>query len=378
MSFFGALFTTALRANLASRRTWCLVLLLPLLTFGLARLAPAQEIAAPVQVGVVLPREGGGDFWKRLEGRSGLVVSFQAAGLEQARRRVALGRWDCALVLPEDFQERLDRQELEGLFTLLTGPGSAVYPLVRETVSACVAECISPAMAEGYLLDSGILTEVEAVQARLRLRESLLDRDRVLVALETWDGAPMDPLALADRGVDNLLAGAAAVLLLVWALFAAMDLGRWLDSPFARRLAPLQGSFLPLLARLTAALTPALCSGALALLALERPLPRILALIPYLAFWGAAALALARWRAGWTALPVLLPLAPVLGLLLPPVLLDVSVLFPALAPAVRWSPVTLYLRAGGGSWGDGLVLVAGAAAILALAWAAETKKKPAV
>ena len=71
-------------------------------------------------------------------------------------------------------------------------------------------------------------------------------------------------------------------------------------------------------------------------------------------------------------------LAPVLGLLLPPVLLDVSVLFPALAPAVRWSPVTLYLRAGGGSWGDGLVLVAGAAAILALAWAAETKKKPAV
>ena len=81
-------------------------------------------------------------------------------------------------------------------------------------------------MAEGYLLDSGILTEAEAVQARPRLRESLLERDRVLVALETWDGAPMDPLALADRGVDDLLAGAAAVLLLVWALFAAMDLGR--------------------------------------------------------------------------------------------------------------------------------------------------------
>ncbi len=63
-----------------------------------------------------------------------------------------------------------------------------------------------------------------------------------------------------------------------------------------------------------------------------------LALIPYLAFWGAA----------------------------------------ALAPAVRWSPVALYLRAGGGSWGDGLALAAGAAAVLALAWAAETKKKPAV
>lgn len=206
MSFFGALFINALRANLASLRTWCLVLLLPLLTFGLARLAPAQEIAAPVQVGVVLPREGGWDFWRRLEGRSGLVVSFQAAGLEQARRQVALGRWDCT-------------------------PAPPPTPLVRETVSACVAECISPAMAEGYLLDSGILTEAEAVQARPRLRESLLERDRVLAAL---------------------------------------------------------------------------------------------------------------------------------------------------APAVRWSPVALYLRAGGGSWGDGLALAAGAAAVLALAWAAETKKKPAV
>ena len=100
MSFFGALFINALRANLASLRTWCLVLLLPLLTFGLARLAPAQEIAAPVQVGVVLPREGGWDFWRRLEGRSGRVVSFQAAGLEQARRQVALGRWDCAPAPP--------------------------------------------------------------------------------------------------------------------------------------------------------------------------------------------------------------------------------------------------------------------------------------
>lgn len=126
----------------------------------------------------------------------------------------ATGMAALSLVL---YQRRTDRQELEGLFTLLTGPGSAAYPLVRETVSACVAECISPAMAEGYLLDSGILTEAEAVQARPRLRESLLERDRVLVALETWGGAPMDPLALADRGVDDLLAGAAAVLALAWA-----------------------------------------------------------------------------------------------------------------------------------------------------------------
>ena len=72
---------------------------------------------------------------------------------------MAAGRWDCALVLPEDFEDRLTRLEVDGLFTLVTGPGSAVYPMVRETASACVAELISPGMAEDYLLDSGIVTE---------------------------------------------------------------------------------------------------------------------------------------------------------------------------------------------------------------------------
>ena len=59
------------------------------------------------------------------------------------------------------------------------------------------------------------------------------------------------------------------------------------------------------------------------------------------------------------------------GLLLSPVLLDLSLLFPALAPVVRWMPVTLYLRACDGCWTDGLALAAGAAAVLALLWAAD-------
>ena len=61
-------------------------------------------------------------------------------------------------------------------------------------------------------------------------------------------------------------------------------------------------------------------------------------------------------------LPVVLPFVPALGLLLSPMLLDLSQLFPALAPAVRWNPLTLYLRAGGGHWQDGLLLAALAAA----------------
>lgn len=366
MSFFRTFFTSASRLRLADWRAWAMLLLLPAITFGVARLLPAEEVSAPVQVGVVLPETGGGEFWRRLEARGGLVVVFHKADYEKAERLVAAGRWDCALVLPEDFEDRLTAGELEGLFTLLIGPGSVVYPMVRETVTACVSERVSPAMAGDYLLQSGILDETGLKEARPRLDQVLLERDRVLVSMETTDGHPLDPLALADSGVSSLLSGLTAVMLSIWALFTAMDLGRWLDSPFARRLAPLRGRLSLLLPRLAAALLPALCAGALALLAVECPLAAVLALVPYLLFWGAAAMALALWSLAWNALPALIPFVPALGLLLSPTLLDLSTLFPALAPAVRWNPVTLYLRACGGSWGDGLLLAAAGAAVLAL------------
>lgn len=266
MRFFAALFRTCLRTQLSSVRTWILLLFLPLVIFCAARLLPAGEVTTPVQVGVVLPEQGGEAFWKKLEARSGLVVTFHRATYDQTERQVAASRWDCALVLPEDFDARLARQEVEGLFTLLTGPGSTVYPMVRETAAACVAELIAPGVAEAYLLDSGILDEAEAEAARPRLNQVLLDRDRVLVSLETADGRPLDPLVLADRGVSSLLSGLTALLLLIWLLFAAMDMGWWLDSPAVRRLAPLRGMLPLLLPRLAAALLPMLCSGAVALM----------------------------------------------------------------------------------------------------------------
>ena len=267
MSFFLALFKSGLRSQLSNWRGCLLLLLLPLTTFTAARLLPAEEVSAPVQVGVVLPAEGGGDFWARLEARSGLVVTFRRADYAQAERQVATGLWDCALVLPPDFEARLDRLDTEELFTLLIGPGSAVYPLVRETVSACVAELIAPGMAERYLLDSGISGAGGLEDAGSRLHEVLPDGERVLVSMETADGRLLDPLALADSGVSLLLTGLVALLLLLWTLFTAADLGRWLVSPFARRLLPLRGRRALLLPRLAAALLPALCAGGLALLA---------------------------------------------------------------------------------------------------------------
>ena len=366
MNFFRTALIGSLRAQFTAWRTWLLMLLLPLTVFGALWALPAEEVSTPVQVGAVLPEEGGEGFWQRLEARSGLVVTFHRADLDQAEQQVAAGRWDCALVLPEDFRERLSRRDTDRIFRLLIGPGSTVYPLVRETAASCLAEEISPGMAEDYLLDSGIVTEERIGSVRSRLEEVLLDQDRVLVSMETADGRPLDPLSLADSGISGLLAGLTAILLTIWALLTAMDLGRWLDSPFARRLIPLRGRLALLLPRLAGALIPALCAGALALLALERPLPYLLALVPYLLFCGAAVLVLARIRPLWEALPVLMPFVPAAGLLLSPVLLDLSVLFPALGPLSRWMPITLYLRACGGAWEDGLVLAAGGAVLLAL------------
>ena len=187
MSFFLSCLAAALRARLRDPRTW-LLLLLPLTVFGAKALLPAQEAAAPVQVGVVLPQQGGQAFWDKLERRSGLAVSFLRADEEEARRQVAAGRWDCALVLPYDLEERLAATDTYELIDLLIGPGSTAYPLVRETAAACVAELAAPAIAEDYLLQRKIADEASIAGLRPRLRETLADQDRVHVSLETVDG----------------------------------------------------------------------------------------------------------------------------------------------------------------------------------------------
>ena len=71
---------------------------------------------------------------------------------------------------------------------------------------------------------------------------------------------------------------------------------------------------------------------------------------------------------------LLMPFVPVLGVLLSPVLLDLSTLFPTLAPVIRWNPITLFLRACGGSWTDGLLLAAGGTAIVFLLLASDRAK----
>lgn len=363
MKFFFINLKMALLARLGDWRCW-LLLLLPLLALGARTALAPEETAAPVRVGVVLPEDGGEAFWARLEQRDGLVTQFIRAGEDRARRQVAAGNWDCALLLPEDFETRLEKLDTYHLITLLTAPGSTAYPLVRESAGACLFELMGPGVAERYLLDSGIADGSTIAPMRPRLEERLLDRDRVLVSLETADGRPLDPVALADRGTGSLLAGLTAVVLLVWTLSTALDLGRWLETPYARRLLALRGRSV-LLPRLAAAMVPAAWAGSLALWAAGSP-GGIPALLAYLLFWSGAALLLCRCRPLLEALPVALPFVPVGAVVLTPVVVEPGVLFPTMGAALRWMPMALYLEGCGGEPGAPGVLAAAGVLLLFL------------
>ena len=60
MSIFLPLFKSSLRTQLASRRTWLLMLLLPLMTYGTTALLPAREVSTTHQDGRGLTEQGRG------------------------------------------------------------------------------------------------------------------------------------------------------------------------------------------------------------------------------------------------------------------------------------------------------------------------------
>lgn len=357
MSYLCLALGLSLRQSLGRWKYWALLALV--LAGAVAwRLALRPSEAGAVTVGVVLPETGGEAFWTRLEARGDELVQFRRSSPEEAERMVSTGRWDCALVLAEDFDRRLAAGTYEDLVTVVIGPGSAVYPLVREGAAAVLLELAAPVVARDYLLSRGLAdpAAMEALWPRLTL--ALPEGRRVTVAAETLDGTPLQPLALAGAGRDQVFRGVLAVLLLVWALSAAGDLGRWRESDLARRLLTARSLPEVLLPQLGGLLLPPFLAGGAALwLAGGEPV-YVLMLLPYLLALGGLALLLARLPRVCRLLPALLPLAAAAGLLLSPVLLDVTLLFPGLAPVSRLLPVTLYLEGcGGHPWGAAGLLV---------------------
>ena len=376
MRYFLTAFTVELGRKLRNIKTWVPVILLPLLIWACIALLPQQERAAPVQVGVVCPKAGAEEFRELLEQRSGIIVTFMETDMDTACGKVATGQWDCALVPAEDFAARIESLDFDGLFTLYIGENSAVYPLVREAVSASVAELAAPEMARDYMEQAGLYTDESAALAEELLSRILTEEDRILIEMETASGAPLAQLSLAEQTWNGALRGILAIVLLIWMLFTAVDLGRWRDSPAGRRMRPQQSGTALLLPHAVAAAVPALLSGLTACVVLRESAVSVLALLCYLAALTALAVLAARVRSVWTALPILMPVVPVLCLLLSPVIADFSLFVPALAIPQACLPVTMFLRACTGATGQLAVMAAlAAAAVLCSVLADSVRRK---
>lgn len=360
---------TALSLRIRDVKSWLVLLMIPLLVLTVRLCLPEEEAAAPVRVGVSLPEEGAEAFWALLDERSGTVLQFLLADEEEIDRNVAAGKWDCGLIVAEDFAERLEQMDTDRMFTLRISSGSTVYPLVQETISACTARLLSAGIAQEYLQDSGIgLTEEAKTILRSRLQEPVSEADCVVVTMKTSDGAQLDPLTVAQGGVDALLRWVISAVLLVHMLLCTADLGKWFTSNGVRRMRPLRSATALLASRVSADGILAAAAGCAAMLLLGDGFAGCLAVATYVCFWASAAVLMARFPAIWSAMPILPPFAVVISLLLSSVLMDVSGMLPALGGIAGYVPSAVFLRICGGETPMALAGFAVAAGILAVSW----------
>lgn len=340
MKFFFCCLGSDLRNQLRSWRNWLLILILPVMTAALVLGLPKDELAAPVQVGVVLPEGQGKAFWNYLEQRSDAVVSFVRTDGDTMRSKVSTGQWDCGIVLDEDFDARLEALDTNQVITFFTGPGSTVYPVVQETAATAVLDLISEDIALNYMKKNGI-------EDLYHLEELGQDR-RVLVSLQTRNGESMMTYELADRQLGGIILGCLGLVLLIWALFGAMDLGKWTAHPSVRRFLMVQDLRLLLLSRGLAMLIISGLGAAAAVCLIPQRVFGFFALIPYLLSIWALALLVSRVKPFWSALPSLMSAVTVIGVLTSPILFDLRGLHPVLDRVMDWLPLNQFLLAAQG------------------------------
>jgi len=356
MSLFFRIFALTLR------KRWYLLLflLLPMLLLPVSQKLARPE-TAPVQVGVCLPKEGGDAFWQALSQHSGQVVEFIRTDEADLRRQVAGGRWDCGLLLAEDFALRLQEGDTDRCIRLLLGPASAAYPLVRETAAACLLRVYAPNIAASVLAELGA-----------RSPDDWFTPEPVDIQTQTLSGAPLQPLSLAGDTARRLIAGLVAALLTVFSLCAALDAGHWLQNGAAQRISALRSAAAVALPRLTALYLPAVTACILSLWVLGAA-QFGLWLLPYSVFLLAVSLFAALRPRLLPAIPALLPFVPVCCVLLSPVLTEAILPLPEL---LRFLPMSLYLAACDGSPAAAPVLLSAGALLMALATLRDCAKRP--
>jgi len=358
MNFFFLSFRMELKRRLRTAGSLVLLALVLILSVCAAILPGSRE--AVVRVGLVLPRSGAALEELLMERCSELVV-FLPTDEETLNRKVLTGQWDCGLIAHEDFAEKLESLDLRNLFTMKISPASTVYPLIQETVAACVTELTGPEIARSYLREQGL--ETGDLDERLVALEQ--SSQRVDVVLETLDGARLRAPDLTSTGVERILRGLVGVLALLWGLYLTGDLGRFLQSGSGLRLRSLRGVTGLLLPRLCAALLPVLVWGMGLLLALGGWKASV-AFGAFLTVVLGLGLVISRFEPLWKSVAVLMPFLALGCLLLEPVLLDVHSLFPQAGRWLGWLPVTLYCRACDGDFFALPVLLLQGAALTAV------------
>lgn len=344
MKYFWTCFRITLMQRLRNVKSWLILLIVPLLLLAIQWAIPSQQVSAPVQVGVVLPSEGGEEFWALLQERSGTVLTFFQTDEDTLNRNIATGKWDSGLILSEDFAEKIETADTDRLFQIRVGEGSAVYPLVRETVSACVAALVRIPIAEQYLTTNNIGSEADPDEIRARLEQSLSDEDRVQITMYTPDGEALHPFQLADHGTTQFLRWILSMSLLIWLLLSCCDLGRWSTAGAAKRLNPILSPTAAMLPRLAVDSLLGVVSGCIGIAVIGDGFSGCIAVIGYVLLWSSLSLLMAHFPGIWESLPIMPAFAVVTGLLFSGVLVDISAFLPAASRVIAYIPGRLYLQ----------------------------------
>ena len=301
MRFFFVSFLQALVRAVTRPRALIAAACLPLIALAFTLLVPEAELTAPVRVGVAADPET--EFAQLLTEYGGSVMTFCFTDLETIEKNVSLSRWDCGLVVPGDLPERLKALDTDGVITLVTGPGSTVYPIVREAASACLARLVSPYITEDYLRFAGI-----------DYAPSGYEYPRVDVSVRTVGGGEADAAGYAESLWSRLLTAALAAAASVYMLLVSTDLGQRLAAEPGKLRGRLRAKTLVLAPQVIAFSLPMLAGSALAALILG-DFSMIPGLAGLLALLAALSLILSRSRAVSGALPVLVPFAPLAAFL---------------------------------------------------------------
>lgn len=340
------------------------LLLLPAAVVLWGVLLPPDTLEQPLEVGLCPPRQPSQTaqaLCQALCRDTGGSVRFVVSDPDTARDRVAGGVWDCAFLLEEDFDRRLE--EGRAPVELIVSQGSLIAGLAREAVAAALIQVSTPRLAGEYLAGSGLMDDQEQAARQV---EAILRNDSPMEVLRV-DGGASEPATLAQSTAAPLVRGLTGLLLLCHGLLTAAALRRFRRGEWYRRAVSVAGAPRLLVSVLAARVLLPLCAGALALAAGGLLLPGLkglgwelaclalfqLALIPL-------ALLLSRLPGVETLTGVCLPYVVVACLLLCPVLFDAGRLVPQLYPLTRALPLTWYLTAADGA---PLLLAAGCAGL---------------